>query len=105
MNRAALNAYLREINRIPLLTPEEERVIVHKGTEAPLSGEYNEHFEKGTYLCRRCSAPLYRSLDKFRSRCGWPAFDDEVEIVDAGIANVGIHDDGDSYMRFAVERV
>jgi len=60
------------------LTPDEERVIVHKGTEAPFTGKY-EHFDKtGTYVCRRCGTPLYRSADKFDARCGWPAFDDEI---------------------------
>ena len=61
------------------LTPEEERVILHKGTEAPFSGEYEENFSPGTYVCRRCNTPLYRSEDKFDARCGWPAFDDEIE--------------------------
>ncbi len=60
------------------LTPEEQRVILNKGTEMPFTGKFYLHKEKGTYTCKQCGAPLYRSEDKFDSQCGWPSFDDEI---------------------------
>ena len=60
------------------LTPRERQIIESKGTEPPSTGEYDDFYEAGTYLCRLCNAQLYRSEDKFDAHCGWPAFDDEV---------------------------
>jgi methionine-R-sulfoxide reductase len=60
------------------LTKEEEFVILHKGTEAPFSGDLYENNRRGKYLCKQCQAELFSSEDKFDSGCGWPSFDDEI---------------------------
>lgn len=61
------------------LSDFEKYIIIEKGTEPPFTGKYNKHYEKGTYLCKQCDSPLFRSDSKFDSGCGWPAFDDEIE--------------------------
>ncbi|MDP4276601.1 MAG: peptide-methionine (R)-S-oxide reductase, partial [Bacteroidota bacterium] len=54
----------KSFKSMKFLTPEERAVILNKGTEKPFSGRYETFSEKGTYLCKQCHAPLYRSEDK-----------------------------------------
>lgn len=62
-----------------MLSEEEKRIIIHKGTERAFSGEYNDFFEEGIYICRQYHKPLYRSSHKFPTHCGWASFDDEIK--------------------------
>jgi peptide-methionine (R)-S-oxide reductase len=60
------------------LSPQEEYVLLKKGTEPAFRGKYTDLEDEGTYICKRCNAALYNSKDKFHSGCGWPSFDDEI---------------------------
>jgi peptide methionine sulfoxide reductase msrA/msrB len=70
--------FYKERKMFNKLTPEETRVIINKGTERPFSGKFNNHFDKGVYTCRRCGAELFESDSKFKSECGWPSFDEQI---------------------------
>ena len=69
----------KEKQKYRKLTDEEERVMVNKGTEMPFKGKYFAFWKRGTYVCKRCGAKLYRSENKFEADCGWPSFDDEID--------------------------
>lgn len=78
ITQSACNQQVTKMKYNPL-TPEEQAVILHKVTEKPFSGKYENNYAKGTYVCKQCDAPLYRSEDKFDAHCGWPSFDDEIK--------------------------
>jgi methionine-R-sulfoxide reductase len=61
-----------------------------KYTEPPFSGEYDDFFEEGVYLCHTCGTPLFTSTAKFHSGCGWPSFDQEI----AGSVGRVVDEDG-----------
>ena len=56
------------------LAPEEAKVILRKGTEAPFCGTLLDNHKEGTYVCHLCGLPLFSSASKFNSGTGWPSF-------------------------------
>jgi peptide-methionine (R)-S-oxide reductase len=56
------------------LSPEERHVLLQHGTEAPFCGVFLDNKREGTYTCRLCGLPLFRSSAKFESGTGWPSF-------------------------------
>jgi len=61
------------------LSDEQYRVLREAGTERPFTGEYDKHYETGTYSCAACDFELFTSEQKFNSGCGWPSFWGELE--------------------------
>ena len=58
-----------------ILNTEEYYIMRQKGTEKPFTGEFNNHFESGVYICKGCKQELYDSKWKFDSGCGWPSYE------------------------------
>ena len=77
--QSSLSQDLQSKDYFKNLTSKERKIIVDKGTERPYTGKYNNHYKKGTYVCKACSNPLFKSNTKFDSKCGWPSFDKEIE--------------------------
>lgn len=61
------------------LTPLQFHILREAGTERPGTSEFNNFYEKGTYVCAACETPLYKSDRKFDAHCGWPSFDKAIE--------------------------
>ena len=61
------------------LNVKEKEIIVNARTERPFSGEYNDFFQDGTYVCKACEVQLFESGTKFNSNCGWPSFDNVIK--------------------------
>ena len=70
---------IKTANYFEDLTLEERQIIVEKGTERAWSGDYLANTNNGLYVCKACNNPLFNSDSKFKSNCGWPSFDDEID--------------------------
>ncbi|MGL4726917.1 MAG: peptide-methionine (R)-S-oxide reductase MsrB [Scandinavium sp.] len=71
--------YQKDPKAVQALSELEFNVTQKSATERPFTGKYDEHFEEGLYVDIVSGEPLFSSLDKFDSGCGWPAFSRPVE--------------------------
>jgi peptide-methionine (R)-S-oxide reductase len=74
-----MKKYDKDPEAIARLTPEQYRVTQHSDTERPFENEYWDHDEPGIYVDVVSGEPLFTSLDKFDSHCGWPSFSKPLE--------------------------
>ena len=74
-----MSKYLRDPDAVAQLSPEQFRVTQRNGTERPFENAYWNHEEPGLYVDVVSGEPLFTSLDKFASNCGWPSFTKPVE--------------------------
>jgi peptide-methionine (R)-S-oxide reductase len=77
--------------RVAGLSPDERRVLLQHGTEAPFCGVFLDNKREGTYCCRLCGLPLFRSSSKFDSGTGWPSFFAAYEEAHVGRIRDGSH--------------
>ncbi len=71
--------YKKDSDAIARLSPEQYRVTQENGTERPFTGEHNDNKRAGLYVDIVSGEPLFTSMDKFDSGCGWPSFTKPVE--------------------------
>ncbi|MFL6416287.1 MAG: peptide-methionine (R)-S-oxide reductase MsrB [Bryobacteraceae bacterium] len=71
--------YQKSPEAISRLSPEQYRVTQESATERPFRNEFWDHKEPGLYVDIVSGEPLFTSLDKFDSGCGWPSFTQPVE--------------------------
>jgi len=74
-----MKSYRKSPEALSTLTPEQYRITQNNGTERPFANEYWDHKEPGLYVDVVSGEPLFTSLDKFDSGCGWPSFTTPVD--------------------------
>ncbi len=76
-----MTQYSKNSDAISRLTPMQRRVTQDSGTEPPFQNEFHDFKGEGLYVDIVSGEPLFTSLDKFDSGCGWPSFTKPVEAA------------------------